>query len=143
MSPLTSTSAHTHHQQEGRFSPSSTASTASQHSPLISSLISHHVTLLTSLDRHLSSRVSRLIMEAPLSPPSINQPNQCFSGCAQSSAPTSAPQIQPQTHPQTQQRPVTDASATSPFLSDFNLVAEAAKRAQMAVLMRDLKAVGL
>ncbi|RDW82083.1 hypothetical protein BP6252_03195 [Coleophoma cylindrospora] len=33
--------------------------------------------------------------------------------------------------------------ATSPFLRDFNLVAEAAKRAQMACLMRDMEAVGL
>jgi hypothetical protein len=33
--------------------------------------------------------------------------------------------------------------SASPFLRDFNLVAEAAKRAQMAVLMRDLEAVGI
>ncbi|TAQ88083.1 hypothetical protein B7494_g3621 [Chlorociboria aeruginascens] len=73
----------------------------------------------------------------------------------QSSAPTSAPQSfpppaqsqsqsQPQAQAQTQQQrppPVTDAA--SPFLRDFNLVAEAAKRAQMAVLMRDMEAVGL
>ena len=31
----------------------------------------------------------------------------------------------------------------APFLPDFNLVAEAAKRAQMAVLMRDLDEVAL
>lgn len=34
-------------------------------------------------------------------------------------------------------------SSTDPFLKDFTLVAEAAKRAQMAVLMRDLESVGL
>lgn len=36
-----------------------------------------------------------------------------------------------------------DSTASSPFLKDFNLVAEAAKRAQMAVLMRDLGDVAL
>ncbi|KAK0666278.1 hypothetical protein QBC41DRAFT_305369 [Cercophora samala] len=34
-------------------------------------------------------------------------------------------------------------SSTDPFLKDFTLVAEAAKRAQMAVLMRDFESVGL
>ncbi|KJF60379.1 uncharacterized protein CIMG_10466 [Coccidioides immitis RS] len=34
-------------------------------------------------------------------------------------------------------------TATAPFLQDFSLVAEAAKRAQMAVLMRDLEGVSL
>ncbi|KAK2754675.1 hypothetical protein FQN54_006808 [Arachnomyces sp. PD_36] len=37
----------------------------------------------------------------------------------------------------------TGARATAPFLEDFNLVAEAAKRAQMAVVMRDLESVTL
>jgi hypothetical protein len=32
---------------------------------------------------------------------------------------------------------------TAPFLNDFNLVAEAAKRAQMACLSRDLGDIGL
>ncbi|KAI9795993.1 MAG: hypothetical protein M1833_006569 [Piccolia ochrophora] len=36
-----------------------------------------------------------------------------------------------------------DPSATSPFLRDLNLVAEAAKRAQMAVLMRDMEGVAI
>ncbi|KAK4144242.1 uncharacterized protein C8A04DRAFT_28145 [Dichotomopilus funicola] len=33
-------------------------------------------------------------------------------------------------------------STTDPFLKDFTLVAEAAKRAQMAVLMRDFEGIG-
>ncbi|KAJ5288796.1 hypothetical protein N7478_001826 [Penicillium angulare] len=33
--------------------------------------------------------------------------------------------------------------ATAPFLQDFNLVAEAAKRAQMGIVMRDLESVTL
>jgi hypothetical protein len=35
------------------------------------------------------------------------------------------------------------APSTDAFLKDFTLVAEAAKRAQMAVLMRDFESVGL
>ena len=35
------------------------------------------------------------------------------------------------------------APETAPFLNDFNLVAEAAKRAQMACLMRDMGDVEL
>jgi hypothetical protein len=34
-------------------------------------------------------------------------------------------------------------TATAPFLKDFNLIAEAAKRAEMAVVMRDLEGVTL
>lgn len=33
--------------------------------------------------------------------------------------------------------------ATAPFLKDFNLVAEAARRAQMAVMMREMESVKL
>ena len=41
------------------------------------------------------------------------------------------------------EQPTNDQTATMPFLRDFNLVAEAAKRAQMAVLMRDMEGVSL
>lgn len=34
-------------------------------------------------------------------------------------------------------------TATAPFLQDFNLVAEAAKRAQMSIVVRDLESVTL
>lgn len=34
-------------------------------------------------------------------------------------------------------------TATAPFLQDFSLVAEAAKRAQMGIVMRDLESVTL
>jgi hypothetical protein len=34
-------------------------------------------------------------------------------------------------------------TATTPFLQDFSLVAEAAKRAQMSIVMRDLESVTL
>lgn len=92
-----------------------------------------------------------LRMEAPLSSPSLhgpsksNQPSYFSSSSSTAtqsslSGPTSAPQTQEAQQPAPVQRPV---DTTSPFLRDFNLVAEAAKRAQMAVLMRDLEAVGI
>lgn len=43
----------------------------------------------------------------------------------------------------TASHPTTGPTATAPFLKDFNLVAEAAKRAEMAVVMRDLEGIGL
>jgi len=85
-------------------------------------------------------------MDAPLPSPSLNGPqNQrgyftSASTSAQSSAPTSAAPQQQQISPTQQQQRTNE---TSPFLQDFNLVAEAAKRAQMAVLMRDFEGVGL
>lgn len=39
--------------------------------------------------------------------------------------------------------PHAKTTSTDPFLKDFTLVAEAAKRAQMAVMIRDLENVGL
>ncbi|KAL2073365.1 hypothetical protein VTL71DRAFT_10689 [Oculimacula yallundae] len=92
-------------------------------------------------------------MEAPLSSPRLPQQNQSsyFNSSkttAQSTGPTSAPQSQSQLQNQQQipqpppQQP-RSADATSPFLRDFNLVAEAAKRAQMACLMRDMEGVAI
>ncbi len=95
--------------------------------------------------------LSRLLphpaMEAPLSSPSLTQPPQYFHG--HKAPPTSAPQQQQNPTQssnqqyQPQQQPQSQSDTTSPFLRDFSLVAEAAKRAQMAVLMRDMEAVGL
>lgn len=88
-------------------------------------------------------------MEAPLSSPSLNGPSQTqhsyfsqptsSSTSSASSGPTSAPQQKPVAQPPPQQQ----RQDTSPFLRDFNLVAEAAKRAQMAVLMRDMEGVAI
>ncbi|KAF5874993.1 uncharacterized protein Bfra_003446 [Botrytis fragariae] len=61
------------------------------------------------------------------------------SSSSSSSGPTSAPQP---SAPQAPQRS-SSQDETSPFLKDFNLVAEAAKRAQMACLMRDMEGCGL
>ncbi|KAI2605978.1 uncharacterized protein GGS25DRAFT_523648 [Hypoxylon fragiforme] len=64
-------------------------------------------------------------MDAPISSPSVahHKPS------TQSYAPPP---------PASQKPPSTDA-----FIRDLNLVAEAAKRAQMAVLMRDLEGIGI
>ena len=62
-----------------------------------------------------------------------------FTSAAQSStqqSPTSSKIVPPA--PQPPKAPTTDV-----FLKDFTLVAEAAKRAQMAVLMRDMESIGL
>jgi len=86
---------------------------------------------------------------APLSSPSVSQHQQSHFTKSSSNPNTQQPaqtaqstyqqQIPAQqTQPSHQQQ-----NNASPFLRDFNLVAEAAKRAQMAVLMRDLEAVGL
>jgi len=69
----------------------------------------------------------------------------------QSTAPTSAPTSQPQsatfapqmTHPLNHQSRISDPDGTATYLRDFNLLAEAAKRAQMACLMRDMEAMGV
>ncbi|KAF7947014.1 uncharacterized protein EAE97_004263 [Botrytis byssoidea] len=66
-------------------------------------------------------------------------PSKSSTSSSSSSGPTSAPQ------PPAPQAPQRSSSQdeTSPFLKDFNLVAEAAKRAQMACLMRDMEGCGL
>ncbi|KAI9880516.1 MAG: hypothetical protein M1830_002556 [Pleopsidium flavum] len=110
-------------------------------------------------------------MAAPLPSPSTTQPNRYFPQSSlptTSNPPHMQPQqyskqapssqatsqhalLQPQSHHQQpsaydcppQRGTANDPSAASPFLRDFNLVAEAAKRAQMAVLMRDMEGVAL
>ena len=88
---------------------------------------------------------------APLPSPSGNQP-QAYFGSFQQSAPTSHPSQQQRIPQQGQTVAGTylgqrgdggGTPETAPFLKDFNLVAEAAKRAQMACLARDLGDVGL
>lgn len=85
------------------------------------------------------------MMEAPLSSPSLNQPPQYFHHPSQQRQHQAQAQAAPAPAPQQQQQqaPQSSRQDTSSFLRDFNLVAEAAKRAQMAVLMREMEAVGL
>lgn len=75
-------------------------------------------------------------MDAPLSSPTHQQSQ------------TSAAWAQPQPQgfgavPPPPPRDAAQAPSTDTFLKDFTLVAEAAKRAQMAVMIRDLENVGL
>jgi hypothetical protein len=130
------------------FTPSTTITT---YCPLIHSLPKRR-------NSFASSNEPRR-MNAPLSSPTLGGPAQSQQRCyfssvsssstasmaSQGSGPTSAPQVQPKAQ-QAQsaapaQRPAMDT--TTSFRRDFNLVAEAAKRAQLAVLMRDFESVGL
>lgn len=89
---------------------------------------------------------------APLPSPSSNTQARNYFGSMTVDGPTSHPhqsQMQGQRIPQNQQPFAGQRGAnggapeTAPFLNDFNLVAEAAKRAQMACLMRDMGEVEL
>ena len=64
-----------------------------------------------------------------------------FSNTSSASSAQQSPTIQmiPQPPAPTQMK----TSSTDAFLKDFNLVAEAAKRAQMAVMMRDFEECGI
>lgn len=75
-------------------------------------------------------------MNAPISSPTHQQ------------AQTTTGWAQPQSQgfgavPPPQPRETTKVPSTDTFLKDFTLVAEAAKRAQMAVMIRDLENIGL
>lgn len=79
-------------------------------------------------------------MNAPISSPMAARHGGASSSAASSTASQSSPSqafVPPQPPQQARQ------SGTETFLRDFNLVAEAAKRAQMACLMRDMEGCGL
>jgi len=93
-------------------------------------------------------------VSAPLPSPSSIQPQGYFSSLSQQ-APTSHPSHLSQQHLRIPQGQTVAGSylgqkgdgggtpETAPYLKDFNLLAEAAKRSQMACLTRDLGDVGL
>ncbi|KAK2755168.1 hypothetical protein CKAH01_01060 [Colletotrichum kahawae] len=70
-----------------------------------------------------------------------NQPSRQDSMSSQSSLSTDQSPTNQMAPPP--QAPSAQAPSTEAFLRDFTLVAEAAKRAQMAVMMRDFEACGL
>lgn len=79
-----------------------------------------------------------------------NMPTNPSIGASVASQSQIQPQLQTQTQTQSQIQPEDESgtqkggpTATAPFLQDFSLVAEAAKRAQMAVVMRDLEGISL
>ncbi|KAF9882119.1 hypothetical protein CkaCkLH20_00155 [Colletotrichum karsti] len=76
-------------------------------------------------------------MNAPIQSPSRQDSMSSQSSSSTQQSPMNQMAPPPQQH---QQAP---APSTEAFLRDFTLVAEAAKRAQMAVMMRDFEACGL
>ncbi|PSR87306.1 hypothetical protein BD289DRAFT_236362 [Coniella lustricola] len=77
-------------------------------------------------------------MNAPLTSPSQQQAHASLSWTQQQSSQRAMMPQQPAAPRDVSKVPSTDA-----FLKDFTLVAEAAKRAQMAVMIRDLENIGL
>lgn len=128
-----------------RTSTSSTTSSVSQ-----SSLSTTTTTTATEVSQ--MSQMSASSTSAPLPSPSTQQPASYF-GSISARPPTSQPtHVQLQRIPPSQQTTSAfigqrgDGSGmpeTAPFLQDFSLIAEAAKRAQMACLSRDLDEIGL
>ncbi|RYP56619.1 hypothetical protein DL771_011740 [Monosporascus sp. 5C6A] len=74
-------------------------------------------------------------MDAPISSPTTTQQHAFTTGGSTTSSQSFVPPPPP---PAQVKKPSTDA-----FIQDLNLVAEAAKRAQMAVLMRDMEGIAL
>lgn len=134
--------------QTAQSAPTSPTSSAFQSSSSLASVASmnNHTQQHTHLQTQQPGFAS-----APLPSPSASQPTTGYFNSISHQAPTSQPPQQariPQSQMQTGyvgQRGggVGGAPETAPFLQDFNLVAEAAKRAQMACLARDLGDVGL
>ncbi|KAK8053660.1 hypothetical protein PG996_012961 [Apiospora saccharicola] len=83
-------------------------------------------------------------MNAPISSPSAQRPSATVTSTSttQSNSQHASPAHSFIAPPPPPTREVKQAS-TDAFLRDFNLVAEAAKRAQMACLMRDMESIGI
>ncbi|EME48819.1 hypothetical protein DOTSEDRAFT_67763 [Dothistroma septosporum NZE10] len=84
---------------------------------------------------------------APLPSPAVHQPNSYFGSIAAPTSPSTQQQRisqqQQMLSPYVGQRNGGGAPETAPLLQDFSLIAEAAKRAQIATLSRDLGDIGL
>ena len=91
-----------------------------------------------------SVNMPQQLSSAPMPSPSCAQ-RQNYFGSMSAQGPTSHPELQPSQQHRTsvsqqhvgQRGNGNGLPETAPFLQDFNLVAEAAKRAQTACLMRD------
>lgn len=95
----------------------------------------------------IASSATRQVLASPLQSACV--PAQSFKAISKNqSAPDSSsvhalpsnPPAQTTTYPNIE---LGGPTATAPFLQDFSLVAEAAKRAQMGIVMRDLESVTL
>ncbi|OQN95641.1 hypothetical protein B0A48_18240 [Cryoendolithus antarcticus] len=125
---------------------SSASSSAFQSSSSLNSIASPN-------SAHPSSRLNmppQGYTSAPLPSPSSAQSQRSYFGSIGGSTQASHPSSQQSRLPAQQQQAFVGqrgngagAPETTPFLKDFNLVAEAAKRAQMACLMRDMGDVEL
>ena len=130
--------------------PTSPSASVYQSTSSLSSISSINTTLAQNSSNMLQTQQAGFT-SAPLPSPSSGQPTGYFGSMTQQHPPTSHPSQQQQRISQNQtaagtylgQRGGGGAPETAPFLKDFNLVAEAAKRAQMACLTRDLGDIGL
>ncbi|CAG7989078.1 unnamed protein product [Penicillium salamii] len=96
----------------------------------------------------VASNATRQVFASPLQ--NACSPSQPLSKAISQnqSAPTANPHTMPLNQAPAQNNPLPHIelggpTATAPFLQDFSLVAEAAKRAQMGIVMRDLESVTL
>lgn len=121
-------------------------------SPSTTSSVFQSTSSLASLSSINSQNQHMGAASAPLPSPSMAQPNNYFPSIS-SQSPTSHPAQSQRIPPQSQHADSSQyvgqrgggggAPETAPHLADFNLLAEAAKRAQMACLSRDLGDIGL
>ncbi|KAF2214832.1 hypothetical protein CERZMDRAFT_95216 [Cercospora zeae-maydis SCOH1-5] len=117
-------------------SQASTSSSAFQSSTSVASVASASPSAM-----QRSTAMSLAGCAAPLPSPSTQQPASYFATFAAQSPTSLQPNLQQKTF--VGQRHSGDAPETAPFLQAFNLLAETAKRAEMACLSRDLNDVGL
>ncbi len=81
---------------------------------------------------------------APLPSPTVHHSSFSFPSIQSRSTDSQASSTSSiQSQQQSTQQPVQNYQSSTPYLKDFNLVATAAKKAQMAVLMRDLDEVAI
>ncbi|KAG6006376.1 hypothetical protein E4U21_007107 [Claviceps maximensis] len=78
----------------------------------------------------------------------MNAPNNSSQRTSASSSTTASTRQSPDVFPPAQSCPTplplhAKSSSTDPFLKDANLLAEAAKRAQVAVMVRDFESCGI
>ncbi|KAL2854993.1 hypothetical protein BJY01DRAFT_19597 [Aspergillus pseudoustus] len=95
---------------------------------------------------NLSLSASNPQTSSNLTSPSVTQLQTTQQPQSQTQAPHDATQSQTTANPTFYPHQISGAggpAATAPFIRDFSLVAEAAKRAQMAIVTRDLEGVSL
>lgn len=125
------------------YNPQATQTSSLQPSKLESTMVAQAKNTI-----EVASNATRQVFTSPLQ--NACSPSQAFSkGLSQNQSvpaasshtlPLNPASAQASAYPQIE---LGGPTATAPFLQDFNLVAEAAKRAQMGIVMRDLESVTL